>query len=436
VSETITKGEVWQGHLSIQTKTKLIKEFETTISPIRDRHGNISSFITIGRDVSDEKKLEKKIREVEKLQALGTLAGGIAHDFNNILAAILGYAELLLLSINGNIKHQEYLKNILDASERAKLLVQQILMFSRKNEREKQCVEITPVIKETLQLLRASLPSTIKINTDIDCKIPITVMADATQLHQVVMNLCTNSAYAMPDGGILDVSICCIEINKTDIAQFHDLTPGKYIKLVINDTGTGIPSEIMNRIFDPYFTTKPLGKGSGLGLAVVYGIIKNHKGEIDVYSEINTGTTFKVYLPIVEGIDKKEKMKTEIQRGNGKILLVDDEASIVNVCGSMLTHLGYHVITATSSHEALELFMNDPDLFNVIITDLTMPQMDGTQLARKIHEKRPVLPIILCTGFSAVIAAEKVKQHDITELLIKPVSIKDLSAALKKVLSN
>jgi two-component system cell cycle sensor histidine kinase/response regulator CckA len=373
------------------------------------------------------------------MEAIGTLAGGIAHDFNNILAAMMGYAELASLDAPEGSKANMRWQEVLKAGLRARDLVQQILTFSRQSSQERKPVEIGPIVKETLKLLRASLPSTVEIRQHVESNADV-IETDPTQIHQVLMNLCTNAAHAMREsGGILEVSLNKVDMEEPTTTPYPDLHAGPYVRLSVSDTGHGIPPQLLKRIFDPYFTTKPVGEGTGLGLAVVHGIVKSHGGEITVSSKPGKGTTFHVYLPGTDGpkeVAASQRVEPYRLGRQECLLLIDDEQALVEVGKQMLEHLGYRVIVRTSSVEALELFRNQPEKFDLVITDMTMPNMTGDKLAREMMGIRPGMPIILCTGFSEHIAEEKVKKIGIREFVMKPLVMSDLSKTIRRVLDQ
>ncbi len=410
-------------------------QVSVTASPVKNSLGTITGASIITRDITEKTILEEQVRQAQKRQAIGTLAGGIAHDFNNILTPIIGFAELSLDMVQPGSPVEESLQQILKSAERARVLIQHILTFSRESREDRQPLKLQYVVKEALKLIRATLPSTIRIEQDIRNCPP--VLADPTQIHQIVMNLCTNAYHAMEEsGGTLEVCLTETAIGAADDASIPGIAPGNYICLSIKDTGHGIDPAILQNIFDPYFTTKEVGKGTGLGLAVVQGIVKNYGGDIRVASTVGAGTCFDIYFPVfnedlpVSGIAGK----TETPRGNERILLVDDEDQIVLMLRQMLRHLGYHVTDTTSSLEALKMFSERPDDYDLFITDQTMPDMTGFQLTQKILQIRPGIPVILCTGFSSNISEEKAKNIGIREFIMKPVVKRDLAEILRRVL--
>jgi PAS domain S-box-containing protein len=397
--------------------------------------------VTFLQDMTERKKteeermiLEAQLSQAQKMEAIGTLAGGIAHDFNNILMAMIGYTELAKdEELREN--RDDCLDQVLKASARAKNLVHQILTFSRMREVEKKPVQIDPIIKEGLKLLRASIPSTIEILWEIEKK-PFIVTADPTQIHQILMNLCTNATHAMREkGGVLKVGLSHERIDKERSA--HQLEVGSYAKLTVADTGYGIDPAIMDRIFEPFFTTKAHGEGTGLGMSVIYGIIKSCGGAIDVVSEPGQGTTISVYLPLIESLKKPEDDHiAENHGGKERILFVDDEAALVDLGERMLRSLGYQVTARTSSIEALELFRAKHGDFDLVFTDMTMPNMTGAELAKKMLAIRPDIPIILCTGYSEIMTEENARDLGIRGYVMKPLSRNDIGKILRDILNS
>ncbi len=387
---------------------------------------------------SEKERLEKRLYHAEKMEAIGTLAGGVAHDFNNILSAIIGFTELAALKLPQDSAVTKDLLAALDASNRAKDLVKQILAFSRQTEHEKQPIQLSAVIKEVVKLLRASIPTTIDIRLNI-IEENDTIWADTTQIHQVLMNLCTNAYHAMRQtGGTLTIELFRTEIHESDeLAMGHQLSPGPHVLLRVSDTGSGIDRNLQKRIFDPYFTTKPKGEGTGMGLAVVHGIVQNHVGHIGVYSEQNKGSTFVIYLPRILPADSKTNTQdTPIPKGDESILVVDDEQTIAEIEQRILESLGYKVTATTSCLDALDCFSDTPDAFDLVITDMTMPEMTGATLTRKLMSIRKDIPIVLCTGFSDLINEEKAKAIGIREYIMKPVVLKEMAEVVRRVLDD
>jgi CheY-like chemotaxis protein len=368
------------------------------------------------------------------MEAIGTLAGGIAHDFNNILSAVIGYTEIALADVPEDTSQHRNLQEVLKAGSRARDLVKQILTFSRQTEQELKPVKINQIIRESLKLLRASLPATVKISHDIQSD--SAVLADPTQIHQVIMNLFTNAAHAMRStGGQLKIDLSDVVLDESFIEQHPYLSPGVYLKLRVIDTGHGMEKAILDRIFDPFFTTKERGEGTGMGLAVVLGIVKSHGGTITVESELEKGATFNVFLPVIlQEVDHDIQTKGPIQTGTERILFIDDEKSLVDLGQQILERLGYKVTIRTSSLEALELFMEQPDKFDLVVTDMTMPNMTGDELAAKLMSIRADIPVILCTGYSERISRERAQELGIKEFILKPIVMRELAKTVRSVL--
>jgi PAS domain S-box-containing protein len=382
----------------------------------------------------ESERLEIQLRQAQKMEAIGTLAGGIAHDFNNILAIILGFTEMSLTETSRTTPLGQRLEQVLKATHRAKHLVQQILSFGRKAQTERVPLNASPIIKEALNMLRASLPTTIEMCTDIEASCE--VQADPTQLHQVLMNLCTNAAHAMKEeGGILRISLANVDFDAT--VPHPDLFAGPYIKLSVSDTGKGMTPEVVGRIFDPFFTTKGPDEGTGLGLSVAYGIVKNHQGAITVDSEPGKGSTFHVFLPRIEVKDAPEPaIAMQPPTGKEQVLYVDDEKALADLGRLMLEALGYKVESFTSSVEALKAFEAQPDKFDIVITDMTMPHLTGVKLAKEVMRLRPQIPVILCSGFSDLITPEKALEMGIAAMLMKPLTLAKLAATVRQILDD
>ena len=438
----IAGGNIWHGHFTNKKKDGSLYEEDATITPVKDQKGVITNYVAVKRDVTREIELEKRLVHAEKLEAMGTLAGGIAHDFNNILLPITGYAEMTISEVSKDSRVYSNMEKILYAAERAKELVNQILFFSRQKEMKPKPVDIRPIIKDTLKLLRSSLPATIKIrqNLEEDCGM---IVADPTQIHQVVMNLCTNAYHAMlSKGGNLDIDLEKIIIGFENLCRYpevmSELKPGTYIKLSVTDTGEGMEEKVRAKIFEPYFTTKQQGKGTGLGLATAHGIIKSHGGYILVTSEPGKGSTFNVYFPQIDTEFKIHKTIPEekILTGDEKILLVDDEKCVADVEKRMLEYFGYQVTELCDSKKALETFAKQPDNFDIIITDQTMPDITGVELAKNILRIKSDIPIILLTGFSDQVSEDKAKKAGVKEYIMKPVVMKKLAETVRRLLDG
>jgi signal transduction histidine kinase/ActR/RegA family two-component response regulator len=391
----------------------------------------------------EKKQLEDQLRQAQKMEAIGTLAGGIAHDFNNILAAIMGHTELALMQIDNRAQAERYLSEVLHASDRAKDLVYQILSFSRQSDSQLKPLQVSSIVKEALRLIRSSLPTTIAIRKNVEENDSI-IVGNATQVHQILMNLCTNAAHAMAGGdGTLSVDLKALDILVEDMHQTPppqcpvNLGPGRYVCLTVSDTGQGIPSHQIGRIFDPYFTTKEKGVGTGLGLAVVQGIVQNHGGKIEVESRPGKGTTFCVYLPRVKN-DIKNDIKTlqTIPNGDERILYVDDDPALAELGGKLLTTLGYRVTAETDPQAALERYRQNPDAFDLIITDLIMPGLSGQGLAERAIQIRPDIPIIASTGFSDRFDENHLIEIGIKGVLYKPITIYHMANGIRQVLNG
>ena len=383
-------------------------------------------------------KYERQLQQVLKIQAIGTLAGGIAHDFNNILFPIVGYTELTMDEVSEDSVAHKNLEEILKAAHRAKNLVQQILTFSRQSDQERKPIKAQNIITEALRLLRASIPASIEIIHKIqdDCG---HIMGDPTQIHQVIMNLCTNAYQAMQDkGGKLEVILTEIDVGYEEMIDKVGMQPGKHLRLLVKDEGCGMEASVLDRIFEPYYTTKEQGKGTGLGLSVIHGIVKNHRGDITVKSTPGKGTIFQVYLPLIEDVDPDVEFESTdgAIKGEERILLVDDEEQIVAMEQQMLENLGYRVTARTDSAEALKVFAEHPQNFDLVITDMTMPHMTGDQLAQKMLDIEPNIPVILCTGFNQGITEEKALAMGIQKFVMKPVVKKELATTIRTVLDQ
>ncbi|MFA7383959.1 MAG: response regulator [Desulfurivibrionaceae bacterium] len=420
---------------------------ESSGTPVFDERGQVCGYRGIDRDITGRKaneaerqRLETRLRQSQKMEAIGTLAGGIAHDFNNILSPILGYTELALTRISPHDPLAADLQQVIKGAMRAKELVLQILAISRQSPKERKPLQPHLVVKEALKLLRASLPSTIEIREDISTECGA-ILADPTQLHQIIMNLSTNAYHAMREtGGVLGVSLAEVTVGEEDskVASF-ELEPGDYVLLEISDTGCGMDQATLARIFEPYFTTKAMGEGTGLGLSVVHGIVKSHHGQITVYSEPGRGTKFNVYLPRAaeENILQIGAVCREtIPTGTERLLVVDDEEMITGMLMVILQNLGYQITISNSSLETLDLLEHDPAGFDLLITDLTMPGLTGFELSKKVLAIRPDLPVILCTGFSELINKEQAQAMGIRAYLMKPVSVRELAQTVRKVLDE
>jgi len=384
-------------------------------------------------------KLAEELRQAQKLEAIGTLAGGIAHDFNNILSAIIGYSELSLLSLTEDNPLRQRLEGILKAGERAKQLITQILTFSRRGEQERHPLRLHLVINEALKLLRSTIPTTIEIQhkVDKDCGM---VLADPVQMHQVLMNICTNAYHAMRDqGGVLRVELdSFVQLGHDSEKGQEAIPPGKYVRLRISDTGCGMDEHTVARIFEPYFTTKEEGEGTGLGLSVVHGIVQSHNGVITVASDPGHGTSFTIFLPSYCGSTSGHTTEDtqSMPGGSESILFVDDEPQIAYIGQQLLSALGYRVIALTDSREAWQVFKDDPQAFDMVITDMAMPHVNGAELAKMVLQLSPQTPVILCTGYSDTIDKIKAESIGIQGYLLKPIGQRQLACLVRSVLDD
>jgi len=406
---------------------------------IQDEEGHFHEILSIGTDISQRRQLEASLSQAQKMEAIGTLAGGIAHDFNNILTVIFGYTELATLNIDNTEKIREALEQVTRSGKRAKELVSQILTFSRRSESEKQPLQPSLIIKETVKLLRPSLPATITLESSLDSQSKI--KADPTQIHQIIMNLCTNAYHAMEaTGGTLRISLTDTFINTHETGTADaPLPPGDYTLLTISDTGSGIDPVTMQKIFDPYFSTKAKDKGTGLGLSVVHGIVKEHQGHISAQSIPGIETTFKVLFPILKTDAEPVAEKptgTVLPGGKETVLIVDDEKEITITLSQILSKHGYKVQAFTDSMEAMRFFKEKPGAIDLVITDMTMPGITGSQLAREMLSIRPELPVILCTGYSDLISIESAREAGILAYLQKPVMMSTLLQTIRQQLDS
>jgi PAS domain S-box-containing protein len=402
----------------------------------RDGMGSVIGAFAAARDISGQRQLEAQLRQAQKMEALGTLSGGIAHDFNNILAAIIGFTDLLAGHAAVGSRDERHLKRVMEASLRGRELVRQMLTFSRKTEQEKKPLLLSGVVNESVRLLRASIPATISIGVETESESGM-ILGDPTQLQQIVMNLCTNAAYAMREkGGVLDVELSDFSVSPSHPDR-HGVEPGLYMKLVVRDTGTGISPDILDKIFDPFFTTKKLGEGTGLGLSVVHGIVREGNGHITVESTPGEGSTFTIYFPKTAEEPRTEGSRGDtIPTGSERILFVDDEEALVEMGEDILAELGYDVTSRTSSTEALALLEEDPNGFDLVITDQTIPDMTGMELAREVLLLRPDMPMIMCTGFSHIVDANRAKAAGIRAFAMKPLTKREIARTIRQVLDE
>jgi PAS domain S-box-containing protein len=441
----VLKGQDVPASVEYKIRTKNGYEIWALLNTkiIHDSEGRSTGVLVVAHDISEQKKaeeekknLEYQLQQAQKMEAIGTLAGGIAHDFNNILSVIIGYTELILMNARVDSEVRQNLKEIFNASKHARDMVKQILAFSRQNKQERKPIQVAHIVKEALKMLKASLPATISIQQKIEKNTGI-IEADPSQIHQVLMNLCTNAAHAIDEkDGVLEIGLANVELDQQGALKIQDLQPGSYLKLSVKDSGDGIAPEVLEQIFNPYFTTKEKGEGTGLGLAVVQGIVKSLNGSITVDSEVGKGSNFQVYLPTIKReLTREEEIPKPLPMGYERILLVDDEQPLVEIGKQMLERLGYKVDTRTSSIEALNLFTADPSRFDLVITDIVMPNMTGDKLADQIMGIRPDIPIVLCTGYSEKFTRSQAADMGIQSFLMKPLVMQDLASTVRQALT-
>jgi len=444
--ETLIRGEIWTGEFINKKKDGTLFHEKGSIAPIRTPAGKVLGYVAVKRDVSREIQMEAELRQAQKMEAIGQLAGGIAHDFNNILASIMGYAKLAADDTPVGTEMRDDLDQILKAGKRGKELVEQMLAFSRQSgiKGAKKSHQIGEIVKDSMKLIRPSLPSNIVIDLKISPDLPFVVI-DPIEIHQVIINLCLNASQAMPSGGRLLVELQSVSISSEEALRLKDavtgkkeLIPGQYVTLSVEDTGSGIPKEILPRIFEPFFTTRKKGQGTGMGLAVVYGIVKSHHGVIHIYTEIDKGATFRIYLPTSKTAEhfSPEKESKDFKGGTESILVVDDEEPLARMIGKTLTRLGYRVTVKSKSTEALEIVAQAPDSFDLVVSDQTMPGMTGDQLAQEIRKIRPNMPIILCSGFSEILTPEREQEVKVNKLVRKPFVGDELEIEIRQILDE
>ena len=434
--DTVRKKGAWRGLITNSRRDGSPFQVETSIKQVTDAKGLVTNYVAVCRDISRETQLEQMLAQSQKLEAVGIMAGGIAHDFNNILAAILGYTELSIQMTLPDTEVQDHLGKILKACERARDLIKQILLFSRQDEFKPQPVRLRSVVEEALKLIRASLPATIEIAQHLDSE--AVIMADAVRMHQVVLNLCTNAGHAMQDGkGLLSIGLHDVDRLPDAVRAQGAQSRGGYVALEVRDTGQGIPADIRDKIFDPFFTTKPKDKGSGMGLAVVHGIVKTHGGAIVVDSEVGQGTIVRVFIPSREGEADVERPTPDRLIGGGeRILYVDDEKDLVDLGFRVLTGLGYRVDAFTDSETAFHFFQDHHDAIDLVITDLTMPRISGEMLGKKILAIAPRIPIIICTGYSENFTETRARAMGFKGYAFKPLVRAELAAMVRRVLDD
>ncbi len=440
---SVLEKKIWKGKLINRAKDGRQIIYDATITSIIDSSsGEVKAFVSVRRDITEQKSIEKQLRQAHKMEAIGTLAGGIAHDFNTILAGIMGYAELVIEDLTGIESPPaviERIENVIKSAERARNLIRQILTFSRSDDEDLHPVNVNLLIKEVAILLRASIPTTIRITMPLASD--LFVMSNPVNIHQILMNICTNAKDAMEEtGGLLSISTMNVTLNETFLTAYQDIKPGIFCLISIEDTGKGMDKDIIKKIMEPFFTTKLQNNGTGLGLFVVHGIVKKLGGFINITSKRDTGTKFDVYLPACKKPDNEDDqfVKNEIKGGTESIICVDDEPTHNIICKELLSGLGYKVTTFDNSCKAIEFFNKNRDKYDLVIADITMPDITGDAMVKKMRDVRPELPVILCTagpdtGFNK---GEKIKKMNINALLLKPVRLKKLALVVRDVLDG
>jgi PAS domain S-box-containing protein len=436
--QIISQGDVWQGHIINTMKDGSLREFETTISPVPDSSGAIVNFVSVNRDVTQEVILEAQLRHAQKMQAVGTLAGGIAHDFNNLLQAVQGYAELLLLGRQRDEPGYRELQEIFKATKRGAELTRQMLTFGRKIESKKRPIDLNQRIREMQKLLERTIPKMIKIELYLAEKLKV-VDADSVQMEQVLMNLALNAKDAMPDGGELVIETENVVLDEEYCKTHLGARPGEYVLLSVSDTGEGMDKEILEHIFEPFYTTKEVGKGTGLGLAMIYGIVKNHDGFIMCYSEPGEGTTFKIYLPAILATPTDSEAKApaeEIKGGRETILLVDDEKTIRDIGSQILEKNGYTVFTADDGETALEIYRKEKDQIELVLLDLIMPGMGGRKCLEELLKLNSLAKIVIVTGYSVNGPVKEVLKTGPKGFINKPYDSRHMLKEVRRVLDQ
>ena len=437
--KTISTGNVWKGRIINRRKDGQLLHEQSTITPVKDTSGTIINYVQMATDITEEENLRNQLAQSQKMEAIGTLASGIAHDFNNIIQAIMGYTELVLDDLPVESAAHSNLMKVISSAKRSGEMVKQILTFSRRSRAEVKTINIAPLVKEGIKFLRSAIPPTVEIKEMVQ-PCPGNILGDPTQIHQVLMNLCINASQAMEgERGTILIELDRVDLDSNFAIHNPPLAEGKHVRLAVSDTGCGISSEIMSKIFDPYFTTKEVGQGTGLGLSVVHGIVSNCNGVVTVNSEPGRGTTFAVYFPLVEDQTQIEHRDEDCKKkpfGSEHVLVVDDEQIIAELMESQLKRHGYKVTTATEPHRALRLLTEDPDKFSVVITDLMMPQMSGMELAEEIRLNWPDKPVILCTGWNQQVTYEQMKEAGIRAIVSKPTTMDGLAQEIRRALDK
>jgi PAS domain S-box-containing protein len=438
--ECILTGDPWEGHLTNRKKDGLLFDVKSVIYPIRNDEGEVLNYVSISRDITWEMAIEKQMRQTQKMNAIGELAGGVSHDFNNILTAILGYVALCMDVVDEDEKVYGYLKEIVKAGDRATKLVRQILTFSRQEEQDFHLVELQQVLRDSLGMVQTTIKGHIEVDVNIDDQCGA-IFGNTTQIQQVVVNLCTNAVHALEEegGGALRVSLKQVELlGRRDGGHVVDLEPGLYACIVVEDTGCGMSPEVLERIFEPYYTTKNRGEGTGFGLSIVHGIVQKHRGYIAVKSEEGKGSTFTLYIPLRIGTEeeKKQAIDQSIPEGFGHILFVDDDKAVLSLGREILESFGYNVTTASNGRRALDLFRQDPDAFDALVSDYSMPEMNGRELIGECLRVRSRLPAILCSGYMEKVEGENLAELGHSAFLLKPIDWRELSRTLQQKINK
>ncbi len=441
--DTISRGDKWEGRITNRKKDGNLCDEEGVIYPIRDANDRVVNYVAISRDITQEMAIEKHLRQQQKMNAIGELAGGISHDFNNILTAILGYVALCMHAVDDEeSKVYSYLNEIVKAGDRATKLVRQILTFSRQEEQAFHPVDLQPVIEDSLNMVQTTLKKNAVVRTDIDPTCG-SVMGDNTQLQQVMVNLFTNAAHALgkEKSGELFVGLKQVEIRrKTGSGELMELEPGTYARITVQDTGCGMPPEVLERIFEPYFTTKKKGEGTGFGLSIVHGIVRKHRGAIHVESEPGKGTVFTLFFPLLKSDGARQKppsMPVETApAGDGRILFVDDDEAVLSMGREILESYGYKVVTATNGRRALDIFRQNPKGFDALVTDYSMPEVNGHELIREALGIRPGLPAILCSGYMEKVVGEDLANLGHFAFMAKPVDWRELGKTMQRAIGQ
>jgi two-component system, cell cycle sensor histidine kinase and response regulator CckA len=434
---TVTQGKVWRGRFVNRRKDGTFYREEATISPVRDRSRRIVNFVAVKRDVTQELSLQEQLLQAQKMEAIGTLAGGVAHDFNNLLTVVMGFSELLLAEKDQ--KNPEYadLKKIFHAARNGADLVKQLLTFSRKSEPKPVPMNLNKQIVQVEKMLRRTIPKMVDIQLELSADLP-RINADPSQIEQVLMNLAVNSRDAMPQNGKLTLKTEALTLDEEYCRLHAEANPGEYVMLEISDTGRGMDKETAAHIFEPFFTTKEVGKGTGLGLAMVYGIVKQHNGHITVYSEVGLGTTFKVYVPAIEGDVEPELEDSGIMPafGTETVLLVDDEDLVSDLGARILTKHGYTVLKAANGREALDLFKKERSRISLVILDLIMPEMGGTECLKELLKIDPQVKVLVASGYSADASVKETIQLGAKGFVTKPFRVNELLRDVRRVLDE